>query len=350
MSLINTLMQPLRTQYQGALDKNEARPSRYGAWDYANQDSKSANSIFTPDIRSKIKNSQGNTVVVPVLDAKDVTIGNVRSCTIADDENTSQLVTLVAASFAFGFTMYPGQYKNNDVKYEADFTRKLSNYLNKFGATLDSAAITALENAKNQHWANIAAYYPQVGDALQVTQAQKNDYYNRLQAIHETMDFYNPVKIIQSTSGQPMVNRLDNQGAGNGINEQFQMGGYQWFNSNRIANGIGVESTHYSVTEGNMAVESRVDVDAMAGSKVGDQMEWGTAMVPIPGSANGIEMGTFSREDCADASALHGGTAHLPATMKQSFQWSADVFFAFSYNSDIANRYSPVIKTEISAT
>lgn len=348
MSLVNTLMQPLRSEYMESLDKNEARPSRYGVWDFANQDGASGASIFDPDIRAKIKRSIGNTVQVPVLDAKNVAIGNTRSCVIADDENTSQLVSLVFTTLSFGFTMIPGQYMNNDVKYQSDFNRKLRNYLNALGATLDTLGITALENNKNQLWTGIdPAYYPEVLDALQVSQAQKNDYYNNVQSIMETMDFYGSTKIIGSTSGGPLVRRLDNQGAGNGTNESFQLDPYQWFNTNRIPNAAGIQSTHYAVAEGTMAYETRVDPDALMGSRIGDKTSWEVVKVPIPGSANSIEMAAYFDENCADKSGIAGA---LQRTRVESYEWSVDIAFAVAYNSDPATRFSPIVKTEISQT
>lgn len=352
MSLVNTLMQPLRSEYMESLDKNEARPSRYGAWDFANVDGARPESIFDQDLRNKIKGSIDNTVQVPVLDAKAVTIGNTRSCTIADDENTSQLVTLVFSTLSFGFTMIPGQYMNNDIKYQADFNRKLKRYLNALGASLDNLAIAALENNKNQFWTGIdPAYYSQVGDALQVSQAEKNDYYNNLQAIMDTMDFYGGVNIVGSTSGTPLVRRLDNQGSNNGTNETFQLDPYTWYNTNRIANGAGVQSTHYAVADGTLAFESRLDKDALMGHSVGGgQKEWGVVDVPIPGSNFSIQMGSYYTEDCADKSSLNSGTASQRRTKVEAFEWSADVVFAVAYNSDPATRFSPIVKTEISTT
>jgi hypothetical protein len=337
----------------GSLDKNEARGSRYGAYDYFREDAARPDSIFDQDIRAKIKASFGNSVVVPVIDAKTVTIGNVRSCTIADDENTSKLVTLTFTTYAFGFTMYGAQYFNNDVKYQADFNRKLKNYLNQFAALLDSQGITTLENAKNQFWTGVTAYYPQVANALQVTQAQKNDYYNNLQSIMETMDFYGKPHIISNVSGQPMVRRLVNQGAGNAINEEFQLSPYDWHWTNRIANGVGIQSTHYAVQEGTCAIETRIDPDSIAGNRIGDFVEWNQVNVPLPNTPYGIEMGSLYRKDCVDGSALQSpntGVAGLTATMKESFQWSVDVVTATAYNSSPTTRYNPIVKTEISAT
>lgn len=350
MSLVLTLMQSLRSQYQAVHDKNESRASKYGAWDFFNEDNARPNSIFDQETRANIKRSFGNSVVVPVLDAKTVTIGNVRSCTIADDENTSKLVTLTFATYAFGFTMYPSQYYNNDVKRQQDFDRKLNNYLIQLAATLDTAAVTTLEAAKNQFWTGISAYYSQSANALQVSQALKNDYYNNVQAIMDTMDFYGTPHIISSTSGSPLVRRLAEQGSSNSTNEAWQLSPYQFHFTNRIANAGGIQSTQYIVQEGSVAFDTRVDPDSLARNSVGSQIKWDVVNVPLPNSRFGLEMGSLYREDCSDGSGLSTGTTGLTATKKESFQWSVDVVYATAYNSSPSTRYNPIVKTEISAS
>jgi hypothetical protein len=349
MSLVLTLMQPLRVRYNATngLDKNELRRSRYGALDFYQQQSKLSTGVISPEMRAKIKESMGNTIQVPVLDARDVVITNTRSCVVADSENTSKLVTLTFVTYAFGFTMIPAQYGNNDVSYQADFNRKMELYLQKAAATLDTACVNNLSTNKNTYFpADITAYYPVVGNALQVTQAQKNDFYNQASAILNTMDFYGQTNVISSTTGKPMVNRLQAQGAGNAVNEDFQFAGYDWFYTNRLANGAGVQSTAYLVADGMVAMENRNDPDARAKSRTGNGKEWGEAMLPILN----MNWGTYYYDDCADKTALHAGTAHLSRTRVEGFEFSTDVVFVNSYNSNAAAQYGPIVKAEISAT
>lgn len=339
-------MQSLRSQYPSNLDKNEVRASRYGALDFFQQDAARANSILTPNTKALIKRSFGNSVVIPVLDSQDVTIGNVRSCTIADSENSSALVTLTFATYAFGFTMTPSQHYNNDVGYQADFDRKLLKYLLAFAATLDTAAVAVLETYKNQLSTALSAYYTFSGGALQVTQALKTDYYNTLEAIFQSMDYYGKTHIITNPNGVPLVKRLQNQGAGNSNNEEFQMSGYEWHTTNRIANAGGIQSTQYAVQEGSVAIDNRNDPDSIAGSNVGGIKKWEEVQVPIVN----MQMGSFYTEDCADRSALQSGTTGLTRTKLEGYEWSTDICFVTAYNSDIAAQYQPILKTQISAS
>jgi hypothetical protein len=349
MSLVNTLMQNLREQYSGRLDKNESRPSRYGAFDFMSQDGRAPNSIFSPDLRAKMRDSIDRTVQASVIQANDVNISNVRSCTIADEENTSALVSFTFITYAFGFTMYPSQYGTNEIGYQADFDRKLNDRLIKFAATLDSQAIATLESNRNQFWTGIDQY-ANVGNALRVPQSGKNDYYNQLQAIKDTMDFYEDPMIVASTSASPLMRRLDNQGANNGTNEMFQLMPYTWMFTNRISNGSGVQETHYTVSRGSTAIETRVDRDSEARNRVGEHLQWDVVDVPLPNSTESVRMGSLFRRDCADGSTLQSpntGVASLDATLRESFQWSVDMTFGVAYNSSPSGRFSPILKTEI---
>lgn len=350
MSLVLTRMQSLRTQYPNLFDRNELRFSELGGWNFFQQESNAANSIFTNDIKAKIDMSFGNSVVIPVLNSKTVTIGNTRSCTIADDENTSALVTLTFATFAFGFTMSPARFFNNDVGYQADFDRKLMTYIDVLGRQLDTLAIAQLETNKNVLATAPSQYYSFVGGALQVSQAQKNDFYNNLSTIMESMDFYGKPNIISSRTGKPLVNRLANQGNANSINEEFQLAGYNWFYSNRLANAGGIQSTLYAVNPGSVAVRSRLDPDSIMGHTIGDSVnptkQWGRAMLPMLG----IEAGTLYTRDCADRTVLDASTAGLSASLLEGYSWSFDLCFATAYNSNTATQYQPILKAQISAS
>lgn len=343
MSLVLSLTQSLRTQYPSNLDKNEQRLSRYGAWDFFNNDSRVPGTILTPEIESNVKASFGNTVVVPVIDGEDVSIGNVRSCTVVDAENTSRLVTLTFITYAFGFSMYPAQHFNNDVKYQADYDRKLLKYLTKFAAVLDTQCITTLETQKNQFWTAIDPdFYPENLNALQVSQAKKNDFYNVAASVMERMDFYGKPHIIHNPYNKPLFTRLLNQGPNNAINEQFQFTPFTFWGTNRIANDAGIESAGYMVQEGSVAMSNRNDPDAILQS-TGPGMEWSEVTLPIVN----LRVGSFYREDCNDAHALQTGTSGLTRTKRESFEFSTDICFMSVYNRDLANRYNPIVKFQI---
>jgi len=274
----------------------------------------------------------------------------VRSCTIADDENTSQLITLTFVTYVFSFSMFPSQYMNNDIGYQEDFTRKMKDRTIKLAKTIDAAALAVLEAAKNQFWTGTTGYYANSGNALQVPDASKDDFYNQVQSLLMTMDFTGAPNIITNPQGMPLVRRNDNQGSNNGTNQSFQLSPYTWFQSNNVTNNGGIRSTAYIIPDGTVAIETRLDPDSLMGSKVGDVISWEAISVPLPGSKNALQMGAYYRKDCADASGLQSGTTGLTATLRESFQFSVDVCYATAYNSSISTRFNPIVKAELSAT
>ena len=349
MSLLTTLMQNLRSDYTGQFDKNEIRSSRYGALNLFKDDT-ATNPIFDPETIANISRSYGNNVVVPVLDAQTIasTSGYTRTCAIADSENDSALVTLTFTSYGWRFSMTPATHYNNDVNMAQDFTRKMNKFALQFAADLDSACLAQLSTAKNQLWTNVAPdYYAQAADALQVPQADKNDFYNQLEAIMSQMDFYDQVNIVASTNHVPDVRRYAAQGTGNATNLAFQLDqrGYKWYPTNRLTNASGKDSTLYAVEAGSTFIMNRNDADTAIGHSIGgDYKVWSEELEPI----TGMVMGTFFQQDCADASGLGGAaTAGNTRSLKQGYEFSTDVVTATVYNSDLATRYNPILKAEV---
>lgn len=353
MSLVTTLMQPLRTKYvAGTMDKNEVRRSQYGAWDFFQQQSKLSGGILTPEAKAFIDKSAGQLVDIPVLNAQDVTISNVRSCVIPADTETSALVRLTFVTYAFGFTMNPARHANNDVSYQELFDRKLEEYLIKLAATLDTAAANTLNTNRNIYFpAAITAYYPVIANALQIPLEERNDFFNQLDAILKEMDYYTQPNIVGSTSLEPLIRRLFAQGAGNSVNEAFQFNSQRWFTTNRMLNAAGIGQTLFAIPDGYVATRNRNMPDNIMHSIIGSAdnpiKEWGEAQMPIVN----LKMGTYYTQDCADMTALDGGgarMAHLARTKVEGFAFDTDVCFVTAYNSAPSTRYSPIVKAEIS--
>lgn len=354
-TLFNTLIQPLRAQYApDKFDKNELRESRYGALRFFQEESR-MRPLFDQQTIANIQKSYNSTVQIPVLDTENIVVSSpyARTCALVDSENSSAIVALTFASYGWGFTMTPATHENNDIKRQTDFDRKMKKYLIAYADALDTLAINQLETDKNQYFpAELVAYYAELAGALQVAQASKDDFYNQLDAIFQTMDFYDGVHIISSTKHMPMVRRLSNQGASNDVNDGFQFQGGQirpwnWWPTNRVTNGAGVESTLFAVNQGSVFMANRNDHDARLKSSVGTHKLWGEEMMPIADQL----MGTFYQEDCGDRSAIAGAaTAGNTRSKVEGYEISTDVVVATAYNSDPANRYNPILKAEVLTT
>jgi len=351
--LANTLTQNLRTDYPSNLDKYETRLSKYGAWELAKADTQSVESIVSDEVIAIAKQSIGNTLQIPVIDGGDVTIGSARSCTIADTENTSNLVTVSFTTYSFGFQMVPSSYVNNDIKYQEDFNKKLLRYLKKMASTLDSATVTAIDTAKSQVWGSAFVgagkkYGALAGDSLQVTQAQKGLVFNDLTSMMSEDDFEGGYNVLGSTTLKSTVGQYANQGAGNSTNTMFQFGEYDFTYSNRVTVGAGDESTFYCMPKGTIATFNRNEPDAVQGNSVNAGEYWEEVIVPIIE----IPMGVKYKKDCADNSGINGGSGASwnTASLREQFIWSTDVAIVTAYNRAPATITSPIHKGEISAS
>lgn len=150
MSLIATRVQNWRIE-NPELDRNMFRPCEYGALDFFIEQTNVPNSIISPNLRDRALASIGNTVQVPVINYdENVQVSNVRSCVIADNENTSALVTLVWTTYAIGFTMVPAAYSNNEISYQHDFMRKMEKTTRALADALDKGAVAALKRTKRK--------------------------------------------------------------------------------------------------------------------------------------------------------------------------------------------------------
>ena len=157
MSLAATVLNSIRIKNE-KLDKNEHRLSEYGAFDFFVQQSKS-NPLLTNEMKEQAVRSMGKTLQMPVINYDGtIAVSNVRSCTIADAENTSALVGVTFATYAVGFTVVPAMYSNNEIDKQMDIERKFLKCARVLGAALDSAALTVLSANKTQVFADTLIY------------------------------------------------------------------------------------------------------------------------------------------------------------------------------------------------
>lgn len=346
-NLVATVLQDFISQYGARMDKNEQRPSSYGALNLFKAQTNSPLSLLDEDVKANIQRSFNQSVKVPVVNYKDIAIGNVRTCALQTEGITSQLVTLTAVTYAFGFIAYPMQHYENYISYQTAVNKLIEAGLQKLASTIDAGCVNVLETKKNQYFPQaVLDYYAQVANALQVPQAEKNDFYNQLQSILQTMDFPQDLDVVTNPIGMATVRRLAAQGQGNSVNEGFQLLDKIWYPTNRVTNGgAPIESTLYAVAPGSVAIQSRVDPDSRAKTRIHESKYWDM----FPNAPHiGMDLGVFYQADCTDASALQAATlAKFTNTKIESWQFSVDVFYLNSFNSDIANRYSPILKAEI---
>lgn len=327
----------------GNLDKYEFRGSRYGALDLFQRQTRAGNGILTQEMIDKFWGSIGHTFQVPVYDAQNVTIsvGQARSLTVADSENDTNMVVITPVTYSFGFTMYPTLYHNNEFGYQQDFQKKLIKYLNQFGATLDSACITALSAAKTQVIANPLDLTFSAGNILTATADQRAHILGALDPIMQSNDYYDQLYIVGDLGLYDHINRLKQLGVYNAANKQLEYAGKILGFSNRITAGEGNAFRGFVVNDGSVGILYRVDREALYGTKSRTGREWSVETLPMLD----IPVGHMYYEEDVDASTIAGAaSADMTASHKQCFGFSVDIALVTPYNSKPTTNAAPIVE------
>ena len=331
MSIVNTALQNIRAK--GNLDKYENRASRYGAWELFKQQMSDATPLLSQEQIDRFWSSIGRTFQIPVFDKEDITIssGVARSLTITDAENTTQLVTVTPVTLSWGFTMYPTLYHNNEFGYMADFEKKMTRSLNALGVTLDTMAVTALTSGKSRVVNQSLGYTWNTSlEQIEASLAQKDTLLGALDAMMQANDYYDQLYVVGGMGLKDHVFNLMKYGNYNEVNKTLEYLGKKMMFTNRIVPGSGESYNGFIVNAGSLGVLTRVDREALYGTKSRTGREWGVETLP----GFNIPVGTMYYESDVDASSVAGAaSADMTASHKQHFGFSLDIAFVTPYNS-----------------
>ena len=344
MSLIATRLQNWRVQ-NPEFDRNMTRPCEYGALDFFIEQTNAANSIINPKLRERAFASMGNTVQIPVINYDgDVTVGNVRSCVIEDDENTSALYTVVWATYTIGFTMVPAAYTNNEISYEHDFYRKMEKYTRALADALDKGAIAALEAQKTQVLKD-KLNYDFSGNVIKVKKEMATEILGDIDPIMRANCYPRMPHIVCNAGIESLVRKLAQHGATNDVNKQLEYAGKKFHYTNNVTNEVSQNGTFFAVEDGNVGVLTRVDREALRRTRANFH-EWDVVRLPMID----LPVGSHYYTSVGDQSATVGAaTEDLTCAVKEYFGFSVDVAFLVAYNSDQSTIANPIIKAQIAA-
>lgn len=344
MSLIATRLQNWRIE-NPELDRNMFRPSEYGALDFFIEQTDASNSIISPALRERAFASMGNSVQVPVLNYdSNVEVSNVRSCVVADDENTSALYTIVWATYSVGFTMVPAAYMNNEIDPQHDFERKMQKVCRALAAKLDEDAIAALEANKTQVFADLLQYQ-ETGNSIQVPNQMAPEILGDINPMMRANDYPEMVHIIGNAGVDALIRKLAQHGVYNDANKRMEYDNKVLHYTNNLTNEASIYGTFYAVADGNVGVLTRVDREALRRTRANFH-EWDVVRLPYID----LPVGSHFYTAVGDQSAIAGdATADLTCAVKEFYGFSVDVAFIVAYNSDAANVANPIIKAEIAS-
>lgn len=344
MSLVATRLQNWRVE-NPEFDRNMTRPCEYGALDFFIEQTNAPTSIISQNLRDRAFASIGNTVQIPVINYDgDVQVYNVRSCVIPDDENTSELYTIVWATYAVGFTMAPAAYMNNEITYEHDFFRKLEKITRALADTLDKGAIAALEANKTQVFKDLLNYTKQ-GNVIEVPTQMATEILGDINPIMRANCYPEMIHIIGNAGVDSLVRKLAQHGVYNDVNKRMEYDNKVLHYTNNVLNEASKNGTFFAVADGNVGVLTRVDREALRGTKANFH-EWDVVRLPLID----LPVGSHYYTAVGDQSSIMGAaTEDLTCAVKEYFGFSVDVAFLVAYNSDDTTVANPIIKAEIAS-
>ena len=344
MSLVLTRIQNIRANSN--LDKFEYRPSRYGALNAFMVQSEDPTGILTEELKQKARTSIGNTLETPVIDYDaDITIGSTRTLTIADSENTSKMVQITFATYAWGFTIAPAMYMNNEIGIQKDFETKMMKYIYAFAKKLDEAALATLAANKTQVLKN-PLLYDWSSNAINAKWTERENVFGDLEVMMGANDFYGQLHIVGDPGVESIMRKLQQHGLYNDVNKQNEFGTKVVHLTNNIAAAEGKYAQGYAVNAGSLGMLTRFERDCLLGTVSGDGHEWGIATLPLLN----MPVGTYFYDSVGDYSAIAGAaTADMTRTRKEHYGFAVDVAFLTAYNSAPSTLASPILAFNVSS-
>lgn len=344
MSLVLTRIQNIRANSN--LDKFEYRPSRYGALNAFMVQSEDPTGILTEELKQKARTSIGNTLETPVIDYDaDITIGSTRTLTIADSENTSKMVQITFATYAWGFTIAPAMYMNNEIGIQKDFETKMMKYIYAFAKKLDEAALATLAANKTQILKN-KLLYDFSTNAVNAKWTERENVFGDLEVMMGANDFYGQLHIVGDPGVESIMRKLQQHGLYNDVNKQNEFGTKVVHLTNNIAAAGGKYAQGYAVNAGSLGMLTRFERDCLLGTVSGDGHEWGIATLPLLN----MPVGTYFYDSVGDYNAIAGAaTADMTRTRKEHYGFAVDVAFLTAYNSAPSTLASPILAFNVSS-
>ena len=328
MSLVLTRIQNIRANSN--MDKFEYRPSRYGALNCFMEQSNDPTGILTEELKAKARTSIGNVLETPVIDYdKDITIGNQRTLTIADSENTSRMLQINFATYTFGFTITPAMYMNNEIGIQRDFETKMMKYIYKLAQKLDETALAALAAAKTQVIKN-SLLYNKTGNVINAKWSEREHVLGDLNVIMGANDFYGQLHLIGDAGLESIVKKLAQHDLYNSVNKRNEYNDKILHFTNHIAATPGKYAQGYAVNAGSLGMLTRFERDCLLGTVSGDGHEWGIATLPMLN----LPCGTYFYDSVGNYSGIAGAaTADMDRTRKEHYGFAVDIAFLTAYNS-----------------
>jgi len=286
-----------------------------------------------------IKQSERQPEKVPVLNATTNAFISTRSCDIAVPTGTSEFYTLTWVTLGFTAGITKAFHADNYISAEQFIADQIKSGVKSVHEQLETLSVASLEAGKTTNFAS--SVYANAGGSYTVPQAEKDDFYKNIPAVMKRQILDSPVyDDIANTEALTTATFLQNQGAANSVNSQYQFqtaNRFNFYRTNGITAGVGEDEIHYMAAPGAAGVYSWIDID----SRMRNEINSGQFMDVMTDPIMGDQWGVYYKRDCADESARLAG---LERTMTEAWEFSKDFAFVTARNS---TGDTPIVKFTI---
>tara|TARA_R110000851_G_scaffold98984_1_gene213860 strand:- start:5 stop:1045 length:1041 start_codon:yes stop_codon:yes gene_type:complete len=302
MAITDFILQESRGEYPSLLDWEVLRQQKYGWLDLA-KGSELPNMVN----KNMVENSWGRPAVkIPVMTKNLPTlIDGPMGCDFVDLDANGQYVAVTFVEKSTGFDMIPAEVEQSELTYEQLFARKMKDTEEALANYLELAIHNAVDTAKattyGSTFVGVGKRYPLAGDALQVTDALSQRFFNDARSIMLADDYQDRnLNVIGDAQLPSYVTFNSAQGTSNNTNLGFQFNDYNFLASRTtVTSGGTTNSTGFIVPDNSIAYISRIDGDSKAGRKAGDGIEWSSFFSQFLG----IDLMVKYKSACGDVSA-----------------------------------------------
>jgi len=319
MAMTSTARLAAMVAYPNLFDQWELRGTKYGLLDLALANAEMPQGIISADLMAKAKQSWGQTIDIPVMQAVSATNGTGLTCSYTGTEAVSALVNVTYVTVSNGFEMQPAKNFQNVIGYNQEFARKYTDAMRAMALAIDAAIDVSLNTNKTPAAGYSSSYvgaglrYPITANVLDVALAVRPNFFNDLTDILAADDLSSPpFDVVGSTNMRSIVKQLFAQGEANDTNTayQFRTGDFDFKFSNRVTlTPTTSAATGYVLPKGAIALLSRNSPDCMAGSVTSKGHVYGTMYDDILGTT----LDTLYYSDCDDINVLTGNAADVSA-------------------------------------
>jgi hypothetical protein len=322
---------------QGSFLSFENRLSNYGALQ-AFKDN--AGGFLPASAVEGIKKSVRQPEKIPVLNKFTPSIITSPVCNITGNRPVSAYMPITWAYVGFQTKIIPSLNDDNYISVVDDLAQQMRMGFKALFGNLDTTAVAKLESSKTaaaatsgqSNIATSASGYDYTGDPKEFFPL----YAPGLMGIN---DMEGPFNDVANTEALSTILRIETYGQYNEQNLRAGIEGglpyslgFRNYMTNRVSPGSHKE-VHYLFPDGSIGVYNWVDPDSVAGRRAGNK-SWGTMQDPF----FGFDWGTYTVEDCEDASAQSTG---LTRAYSKIMEIGAYFAFVTEYSSDTT---SPIVK------